>query len=136
MSVIYAALLALASTNSTNALAGEWIFDLSTDPAKPYTKSMTLDLRADGTITGSFYDSDIQAGRWKTDRGRACASFRTTEGVGPYHTSVCARAGRVPKARPGPSIATSCSTGTHRGLRPRSSLRSALSRNPSIDFLL
>ena len=91
MSVIYAALVALASTNSTNALAGEWIVDLSTDPAKPYTKSMTLNLQADGTIIGSFYDSEIQAGRWKTDRGRTCASFRTSDGVGPYHTSVCAR---------------------------------------------
>lgn len=75
----------------TNPLAGEWTVDLSTDPAKPYTKLMRLDLRADGTVTGSFYGSEIQAGRWKTDRGRTCATFRTTDGVEPYHTSVCAR---------------------------------------------
>ena len=90
MGVIHAALLALAATTS-NPLAGEWTVDLSTDPAKPYTKLMRLDLRADGTVTGSFYDNEIQAGRWKTDRERTCASFRTTDGVGPYHTSVCSR---------------------------------------------
>lgn len=92
MSIPISAPLMLASASSMNPLAGEWVVDLSTDPAKPYTKVMSLDLRADGTVTGSFYDSEIQAGRWKTDRGRTCASFRTTDGVGPYHTSVCARA--------------------------------------------
>ncbi len=43
----------------------------------------------DGTVSGSFYDSAVEAGRWKTDRGRTCASFRTSDGVGPYHTTVC-----------------------------------------------
>ncbi len=50
---------------------------------------MVLALNADGTITGSFYESTIEAGRWKTDRGRTCFAFRTTDGVGPYHTSGC-----------------------------------------------
>ena len=35
------------------------------------------------------------AGRWKTDRGRACVSFRTTDGAGPYHTAACLRGDRV-----------------------------------------
>ena len=46
---------------------------------------------ADGTVAGSFYDSMIEAGRWKTSRGRTCVSFRTTDGTGPYHTSACSR---------------------------------------------
>ena len=58
-----------------------------------YTEHAFLDryaaAAADGTVKGSFYNSDIQAGRWKQARGRLCASFRTTDGKGPYHTSVC-----------------------------------------------
>lgn len=76
-------------------LDGAWMVDLSTDPAKPYTKPMTLALKPDGTVTGSFYESDIQTGRWKTDRGRTCVSFRTTDGAGPYHTAACLVGDRV-----------------------------------------
>lgn len=83
------ALMLAASTAAPPALDGDWTVDLSTDPAKPYTKPITLKLAADGSVTGSFYDSEVQAGRWKTDRGRTCASFRTTDGAGPYHSSVC-----------------------------------------------
>jgi len=70
-------------------LAGAWTVDLSSEPGQPYTKPMTLTLKADGTVTGDFYESEILAGRWKTDRGRTCVSFRTTDGVGPYHTAAC-----------------------------------------------
>ena len=70
-------------------LDGTWTVDLSGKPSEPYTKSMVLALNADGTVAGSFYESTIQAGRWKDDRGRICVSFRTTDGVGPYHTSAC-----------------------------------------------
>lgn len=70
-------------------LAGDWIVDLSTNPAEPYTKPMHLELSADGAVVGSFYESEIEAGRWKTDRGRTCVSFRTSDGVGPYHTAAC-----------------------------------------------
>lgn len=72
-----------------SALGGRWSVDLSTNPAEPYTKAMELQLAADGVVTGSFYDSEILAGRWKTDRGRTCVSFRTTDGAGPYHSSAC-----------------------------------------------
>ena len=70
-------------------LDGSWTVDLSGNPAEPYTKPMALTLNADGTVTGSFYESTIEDGRWKDDRGRLCVSFRTTDGVGPYHTSAC-----------------------------------------------
>lgn len=83
-----ALVLALA-LSAEPTLNGDWTVDLSAKPDQPYTKPMTLTLNADGTVAGSFYESDIQAGRWKTDRGRTCASFRTTDGAGPYHTSVC-----------------------------------------------
>jgi hypothetical protein len=79
--------LLLAATEPS--LTGDWIVDLSVKPDEPYTKPMSLTLNPDGTVTGSFYESEIEAGRWKTARGRTCASFRTTDGVGPYHTSVC-----------------------------------------------
>jgi hypothetical protein len=70
-------------------LDGAWVVDLSTDPNTPYTRPMQLALNADSTVTGSFYESEIEAGRWRTDRGRTCLSFRTTDGVGPYHSAAC-----------------------------------------------
>ena len=78
-----------ASGGSGAGLEGRWIVDLSTKPSEPYTKTMELKLAADGSVTGSFYDSEIEAGRWKTDRGRTCVSFRTTDGAGPYHSAAC-----------------------------------------------
>lgn len=81
--------LTLQAATPPAPLAGDWVVDLSATPAEPYYKGMTLKLEADGRVTGSFYDSEIQAGRWKTSAGRTCVSFRTTDGQGPYHTSVC-----------------------------------------------
>lgn len=81
---------AAAVPPSTASLDGAWTVDLSTDPAQPYTRPMTLTLAADGTVTGDFYESEIQAGRWKSQRGRLCVSFRTTDAAGPYHTAACA----------------------------------------------
>ena len=70
-------------------LDGTWSVDLSVDPAQPYTQPMNLALAADGTVTGDFYQSAIEAGRWKAQHGRLCVSFRTSDGVGPYHTAAC-----------------------------------------------
>jgi len=80
---------------ATNGLAGRWTVDLSTDPAKPYTRPMELNLLPDGSVSGSFYNSTIEGGRWKTDRGRTCVSFRTSDGNGPYHSSACLRGDHV-----------------------------------------
>jgi len=85
---------AQAQTQSAS-LDGAWIVDLSTNPAEPYTRPMQLTLAADGTVSGSFYESEIQAGRWRTDRGRTCVSFRTTDGAGPYHSAACLVGERV-----------------------------------------
>ena len=71
------------------ALAGAWVVDLSVKKEEPYTKPMRLDLRDDGTVGGFFYQAEIDAGRWKTDRGRTCVSFRTHDDNTPYHSSVC-----------------------------------------------
>lgn len=84
-----------AVAQSPNSLEGRWSVDLSTNPNTPYSKAMELRPAPDGTVTGRFYDSDIQAGRWKTDRGRTCVSFRTTDGAGPYHTSACLRGNAI-----------------------------------------
>ncbi|VXC03264.1 conserved exported hypothetical protein [Luteimonas sp. 9C] len=81
--------LPLPMLAGASGLDGDWVVDLSTAPGQVYTQPMVLRLVADGTVTGSFYGSAIKAGRWRQDRGRLCASFRTTDGVGPYHTAVC-----------------------------------------------
>ena len=78
-----------ATAGTTPSLEGAWVVDLATDPGKPYTQPMQLTLKTDGSVEGSFYNSTIEAGRWKDDRGRVCASFRTSDGKGPYHTAVC-----------------------------------------------
>lgn len=72
-----------------SAVNGAWVVDLSVDPAEPYTKPMHLLLLADGSVNGDFYESAIEEGRWKTDRGRTCVSFRTSDGRGPYETATC-----------------------------------------------
>lgn len=89
LSVALCASAAEPALSASPTLDGEWVVDLSTDPAESYTQPMSLALAADGRVTGSFYRSEILAGRWKRDRGRLCASFRTTDGNGPYHTAVC-----------------------------------------------
>jgi len=82
--------MSIAPTQAASlGLDGDWAVDLSTATSGPYTQPMRLRLKPDGTVDGSFYNSSIEAGRWKDDRGRLCASFRTSDGVGPYHTSVC-----------------------------------------------
>ncbi|MFZ5707763.1 MAG: hypothetical protein ACOY5R_21085 [Pseudomonadota bacterium] len=93
--VMFALAAPLAAQQVPSALDGRWTVDLSSEPGQVYTKDMVLKLATDGTVTGSFYDSEIEAGRWKTDRGRTCVSFRTTDGVGPYHSAACLRGDRV-----------------------------------------
>ena len=91
MSVCLALLLAVSPLQAGEvSLDGDWNVDLSTRPGEPYIRPMTLTLNPDGTVSGRFYDSEIEAGRWTRDRGRLCASFRTSDGVRPYHTAVCA----------------------------------------------
>lgn len=89
-------LLALAqvATPAVPAPAGDWIVDLTSKPGDPpYRQPMRLELKPNGTVTGKFYRSDIQAGRWKTDRKRTCVGFRTTDGAVPYHTAACQTGG-------------------------------------------
>lgn len=92
---VFCAEQALAETQPTSGLSGAWVVDLSADLETPYIQPMQLELRANGALVGSFYQSEIEAGRWKTDRGRTCVSFRTTDGVGPYHTAACLVGDRV-----------------------------------------
>ena len=78
-----------------DAMNGLWSVDLSANPSQPYLKPMNLTLAADGTVSGDFYESTIEAGRWKAQNGRLCVAFRTTDGVGPYHTAACLVGDRV-----------------------------------------
>jgi hypothetical protein len=81
--------MTVSAVFSSNVMDGTWTVDLSSKPGEVYTKPMVLTLNHDGTVSGSFYESTIEAGRWKLDRERTCVSFRTTDGMGPYHTSAC-----------------------------------------------
>ncbi|MDG2523337.1 hypothetical protein P7B02_17545 [Caulobacter segnis] len=88
------AALALSGALSTPpadvlAMNGRWSVDLSVKADEPYIKAMNLALQPDGSVTGDFYDSTIEAGRWKKKGERVCVSFRTTDGKGPYHTAAC-----------------------------------------------
>jgi hypothetical protein len=78
------------------ALAGRWIVDLRPSPEAPqYDKPMTLAIAVDRTVSGDFYESGIEAGRASASNGRVCFAFRTTDGVGPYHTSGCLVGDRI-----------------------------------------
>ena len=78
------------------ALTGRWIVDLRPSPEAPkYDKPMTLAIAVDRTVSGTFYESDIEAGRASASNDRACFAFRTTDGVGPYHTSGCLVGDRI-----------------------------------------
>ena len=78
------------------AMAGDWTVDLRLKPSDPvYERPMQLVLADDGRVTGLFYQSPIDAGRWKSDRGRTCVSFRTHDQSGPYHTAACLRGDRI-----------------------------------------
>lgn len=93
-----AALLAAATPAEERAaaLSGTWTVDLRVDLAdEPYSQPMVLSIAADGAITGSFYNSEILAGRAGSAQGRTCVAFRTTDGQGLYHTSACLVDGKM-----------------------------------------
>ena len=54
-----------------------------------------LKIAPDRSITGSFYNSDILAGRAGTAQGRQCVAFRTTDGQSLYHSSACLTDGKM-----------------------------------------
>jgi hypothetical protein len=87
---------ATAAPTGVAALTGRWVVDLRAAPDEPrYDKMMVLEIDADRVVTGSFYDSDIEAGQASASNGRTCFAFRTTDGVGPYHTSGCLVGDRI-----------------------------------------
>jgi hypothetical protein len=91
-----ALVLAAPAAAAVADMAGAWTVDLRpslTD--KPYTQPMLLKIAADGTVSGSFYNSDILAGRSVSARGRDCVAFRTTDGSGFYHSSACLKGGKM-----------------------------------------
>jgi hypothetical protein len=77
-------------------MAGRWTVDLRPSLGdKPYTQPMVLAIAPDGTVTGSFYSSDILAGRTGSGQGRQCVAFRTTDSQGLYHSQACLVDGRM-----------------------------------------
>jgi hypothetical protein len=77
-------------------MTGSWTVDLRpglTDA--PYSQPMILNIAPDRTVTGSFYNSDILAGRAGRGQGRGCIAFRTSDGKGMYHSSACLVDGKM-----------------------------------------
>jgi hypothetical protein len=94
--LILAALAAMPAHAAVQDLSGSWTVDLRPSLAdKTYTQPMVLKIAADGTVTGSFYNSDIIAGRSVSARDRDCVAFRTTDGSGLYHSAACLEGGRM-----------------------------------------
>jgi len=88
--------VAKSPDSSLATLTGRWIVDLRPSPEDPrYDKPMTLAIAADRTVSGTFYESEIETGRASASNGRVCFAFRTTDGVGPYHTSGCLVGDRI-----------------------------------------
>jgi len=86
----------LSAPATATDMAGTWTVDLRASLAdKPYTQPMVLKIAADGAVSGSFYNSEILAGRSVSARDRDCLAFRTTDGSGFYHTSACLEDGKV-----------------------------------------
>jgi len=56
---------------------------------------MVLSIKADGGVTGSFYDSEIVAGQAGSAQGRTCVVFGTSDGRGLYHSSGCLEGDRI-----------------------------------------
>ncbi|MFZ1741998.1 MAG: hypothetical protein WAT93_04045 [Pontixanthobacter sp.] len=91
-----AIVIAASPSERSAALSGAWTVDLRlglTDA--PYTQPMDLAVAEDGEVTGSFYNSEILAGRAGTAQDRTCVAFRTTDGSGFYHTSACLVDGKM-----------------------------------------
>jgi hypothetical protein len=86
-------LLAAAVTPAATpplAIAGNWIVDLRlSDKDPPYSKPMVLTPAPDGSLSGEFYESNIEAGRFNNKKGHQCVAFRTSDNSGPYQHSAC-----------------------------------------------
>jgi len=94
--VMLATLAATPAIADVQGMSGAWTVDLRpslTD--KPYTQPMALKIAEDGSVTGSFYQSEILAGRAGEAQGRRCVAFRTTDGQGMYHSQACLVDGKM-----------------------------------------
>lgn len=89
-------LAASPAEDPATALSGEWTVDLRVSLTdEPYSQPMVLTVGSDGSVTGSFYSSEILAGKAGTAQDRTCVAFRTTDGSGFYHTSACLIGGKL-----------------------------------------
>ena len=69
-------------------LMGRWRVDLRPTPdAEPYDKEFVVTSVEDGSMTGQFYDTEIEDGHTNSDWGSIRFSFVTRDGTGPYHHS-------------------------------------------------
>ncbi len=103
-SALFAAVAVLLSTSAIaepvippfSPMEGKWTVDLRPSlDAAPYSQPMEISVKADKSVTGSFYNSEILAGKAVVARGRSCIAFRTTDGSGFYHSSACLIDGKM-----------------------------------------
>jgi hypothetical protein len=86
----------VAAAGPSDPPGGEWSVDLRPSPAsRAYLKPMRLAVAPDGTVSGSFYDNAIAAGRASESNGRRCFAFRTADASGAYEISGCLMGGRM-----------------------------------------
>ena len=71
-------------------IEGEWTVDLRLEiDDERYTQPMVLRFSHANNVTGEFYGSTIEAGRFGAAQGRECIAFRTSDNSGNYHHSAC-----------------------------------------------
>ena len=88
--------LVVAPEPAVEAMAGDWQVDLRLElTGTPYTQPMQILIAPEGTVSGSFYGSPIEAGRVGKAQGRDCLSFRTSDQSGAYHSAACLVDGRL-----------------------------------------
>ena len=84
------------SSVSASDLMGVWKVDLRPTPdAEPYVQEFTVESVDGDSITGTFYGTPIQEGRFNVDWGALRFAFVTADGSGPYHHSGLLSNGRL-----------------------------------------
>lgn len=84
------------SDPAPNPLAGQWTIDLRLsldDPA--YTQPMLLKIAEDNSVSGNFYGSPIETGRFGEAQGRQCVAFNSSDSSSSYQHSACLEDGAL-----------------------------------------
>jgi len=80
---------ALALQTDPHPLLGSWDVALYYDPEAPPSATVMeiTAVEADGALSGTFYQSEFESGRYVVKDGVVIISVITSDGSGPYATS-------------------------------------------------